>query len=84
MKISLMKRFSLIIVRFEVLKFARLRVWLLALLHWKFSLMLTDDSQRGHGVCEILNLVYAKGCYSLMKTFFLIIVREEVLEFARH
>ena len=78
-----MKRFSLIIGRFEVLKFARLRVWLLALLSWKFSLMLTDDSQRGHEVCEILSLVYSKGCYSLMKTFSLIIVREEVLEFAR-
>ena len=45
--------------------------------------MLTDDSQRGHGVCEILSLVYSKGCYSLMKTFSLIILREEVLEFAR-
>ena len=47
------------------------------------SCMLTDDSQRGHAVCEILSLVYSKGCYSLMKTFSLIIVREEVLEFAR-
>ena len=42
-------------------------MWLLALLHWNFSLILTDYNEGGgHGVCETLCL---DTCFDAMECF---------------
>ena len=62
-------------------------MWLLALLHWNFSLILTDYNEGGgHGVCETLRLATcfdAIECFSNEAILINYTGREEVLEFAR-